>query len=116
MKGKSSARRTLPFWCCLFGVPVCTQILPGVRAEALSGALIAGALLGAVYLIVRPLLRLLSMPVGCLTLGLSNFAIDCALFYLLPRFIPGFYVAGLEWAALGALLISGVCAITNALN
>ena len=48
-----------------------------------------------------------------MTLGLSYFVIDCALILALDALVPGFTVAGLEWAALAALLVDGLCLITG---
>ncbi|MEG0146211.1 MAG: phage holin family protein [Clostridia bacterium] len=106
-------RKGLAFLSCLVTVPLSVKMLDGVTATPLRAAVLAGALLGVAYLLIRPVLRLLTFPVGCLTLGLSGFLIDCALIMALPRFVPGFAVAGFEWAALCALLVNGVCLIAG---
>lgn len=102
-------RRGLGFLCCLLAMPLCAQMLPGITAQPMTSAVAAGTVLGIAYLLLRPVLRLLTFPIGCLTLGLSGFVIDCALILLLDFLVPGFSVAGLEWAALAALLVDGLC-------
>ena len=62
---------------------------------------------------LRPVLRLLSAPLGCLTLGLSGTVIDVALIYLSARLFPAFQVPSLLYACLTALLINGVCAFAT---
>lgn len=106
-------RKWLAFLSCLLALPLCAEMLPGITAHPLSSAVVAGALLGAAYLLLRPVLRLLTLPIGCATLGLSGFAIDMALILLVARYVPGFSVAGLPWAALTALLVNGLTLITG---
>ncbi len=106
-------RKGIGFLCCLLAMPLCAQMLPGIQAQPMSAAVLAGAALGVVYLIIRPILRLLTLPIGCLTLGLFYFVIDCALILALDAWVPGFSVEGLEWAALAALLVDGMCLIAG---
>ena len=106
-------RKWLAFLSCVLAMPLCATMMPGVYAQPLSSAVVAGTLLGILYLLVRPLLRLLTFPIGCLTLGLSGFVLDAGLIFVLHQFVPGFGVAGFEWAALCALLVNGLCLITG---
>ena len=73
--------------------------------------LIVGAALGVAHLILRPLLRLITAPLGCLTFGLSGTVIDVGLIYLSARVLPTFQVPSLIYALLTAILINAVCAI-----
>ncbi len=71
-----------------------------------------GALLGLAQLILRPVLRLLAAPLGCLTLGLSGTVIDVGLIYLCANYTRGLgYAPGLAYALLTALSINFVCAV-----
>ena len=73
--------------------------------------LVVGAALGVAHLILRPLLRLITAPLGCLTFGLSGTVIDVGLIYLSARVLPTFQVPSLIYALLTAILINAVCAI-----
>ena len=75
--------------------------------------LIVGAALGVAHLILRPLLRLITAPLGCLTFGLSGTVIDVALIYLSARVLPTFQVPSLLYALLTAILINGICAFAG---
>ena len=75
--------------------------------------LIVGAALGIAHLILRPVLRLITAPLGCLTFGLSGTAIDVALIYLSARVLPTFQVPSLLYALLTAILINGICAFAG---
>ena len=59
------------FLCCLLAMPTCAYMLEGIQAESLKEAVFAGTLLGVAHLFLRPALRILSAPIGCLTLGCS---------------------------------------------
>jgi hypothetical protein len=70
------SRASVTFWCCVLAGagadeadrrhPVRLDV-PGARRRAA---------LGIVYLLVRPVLRILTLPIGCLTLGLFGFGLD----------------------------------------
>lgn len=107
---------SITFWCCVLAVPTLTKLTDGIKSDSLYLALLAGAALGVVYLVLRPVLRILTLPIGCLTLGLFGFALDAGLIYLMGMYLPGFHVASLEWALLAALFITGVQTIASALN
>ena len=112
----------LVFLCCVLAVPTCgvlvgDLVLPGAWTEAtlslLRPWLTVGVLLGAAHLLVRPILRLLSAPIGCLTLGLFGLVIDVALIYVCAHFVEGFAVSGLLYAVLTAILITPICALVG---
>lgn len=57
------------------------------------------------------MLRLVTMPLGCITLGLFGFAIDVGLLYACDHFIDGFFIDSLLSAVLTALFINALCAL-----
>ena len=116
MRSARLSRRALTFWCCVLAVPTLTRLTDGIRCDSLYLAFAAGAALGVVYLLVRPILRILTLPIGCLTLGLFGYGIDAALIYALGEYLPGFHVASLESALLAAVFLSAVQMIAYAFN
>lgn len=117
-KNPKMGRRSLTFCCCLLSIPSCTQLglISGMHADSIGTALLAGALLGLCYLLIRPIMKLLAMPIGCLTLGLFTFVIDAALVMALPYVVSGFTLDGFLPALLAALLVDGVCLITGGIR
>ena len=101
---KRGARAFYVFICCLLTVPLCVYFIDGIEAESIKATVMAGTLLGAAHVVLRPVLRLLSAPLGCLTMGLSGMVIDVALIYGCDRLLDGFRVDGL----LHMLLILGL--------
>ena len=115
MKKKPGSRRLLIFLCCVLAVPTVGMLMglvpPNVNPEAVKPALLVGALLGVAHLVLRPVLRLVFAPVGCLTLGLFGLVIDVGLIYLSAEFVKGFAVPSFLYALLTALLINAICAV-----
>ena len=118
MKRKKGGRWTIIFLCCTLAVPTVAWIMGYYGAErpspeVLKPALVTGALLGIAHLLLRPLLRVLSAPLGCLTLGLFGMVIDVGLLYGCGYLVKGFEVPGLLYAVLTAMLINAMCAIAG---
>ena len=115
----------LLFLICVLAAPTCgvlmgeltlpAQPLDDLPAliELLRPWLAVGALLGAAHLLLRPVLRLLSAPIGCLTLGLFGLVIDVALIYGCAWLADGFVLSGPLYAVLTALLINAIAAVTG---
>jgi len=81
-------------------------LMPSVRIESFGAALIAAALLGLANTVVRPILIILTLPVTVLTLGLFILVINGAIFLAIAHLVPGFQVAGLGSAIIGAIVYS----------
>jgi len=103
----------ITFLCCIMAMVTCPYLLPGITVSDPVQSVTAGTLLGLAYLIVRPLMRLFTLPIGCLTLGLFNLVIDVALIWGCGYLIEGFEVAGLLDALLASVLINSICAIVG---
>lgn len=115
MKRKSGPKWGLIMACCILAVPTVGQILgyypPEWNLDTLRPALLVGGVLGLSHIALRPILRLLFAPVGCLTLGLFGLVIDVALIYLSAALVQGFTVPSPAYAVITALLINLICAV-----
>jgi putative membrane protein len=87
--------------------------VPGIRLEGPLAALIAGALLGVVNVLVKPLLLLLTLPFTLLTFGLFLFVVNAICLGLTAGLVPGFGIDGFWAALLGAVVVSVVSWILN---
>jgi putative membrane protein len=90
---------------------------PGTTSERLVTLLLVAVIFGLVNAIIRPIVRLISLPLFVITLGLFTFVVN-ALMLLLTAWIGdqfdlAFEVDGFWSALLGALVIS---VVTFALN
>ena len=94
---------------------VAAWLIPGLELTDTVSALMAGALLGFVNALVRPILLLLTLPFTLITLGLFIFVVNAICLGLTAALVPGFSISGF-WAALfGALVVSLVSWILNGL-
>ena len=88
--------------------------VPGVHLGGLVPALLAGVLLGFVNALVRPILLLLTLPFTLLTLGLFIFVVNAICFALTAALVPGFDLSGFGAAFLGALVVTLISWVLNA--
>lgn len=93
------------FCGALFALPLAAWLLPGVYAENGQIVWIAGALLGLIYLILRPLAKLILSPFNCLTFGIVGFLVDVGLVSLAAAWMPGFSIDGFWWTVAVALIV-----------
>ncbi len=89
------------------------NFLPGFHVDEYTTALWAGALLGVLNVTIRPLLKLLALPITLLTLGLFSLIINGFMFSIAAKFIEGFTVDGIWWAVLGAVIVSAIATVGN---
>jgi putative membrane protein len=94
---------------------VAAWFVPGVHVAGPGPALIAGALLGLVNALIRPLLLILTFPFTLLTLGLFIFVVNAICFGLTAALVPGFNLDGFLAAFLGALVVTIVSWLLSAL-
>jgi putative membrane protein len=89
------------------------NFLPGFYVDEYTTALWVGALLGILNVTIRPLLKLLALPITLLTLGLFSLIINGFMFSIAAKFIEGFTVDGFWWAVLGAVIVSLISTVGN---
>ncbi len=103
---------------------VTSLLLPGLDFEGNLGSLIlVGVIFGLVNALIRPIVKLLTLPINILTLGLFTLVINAAMLLLTAAFTSSLTFTGglLEFslenpllnAVLGAILISIVSTILS---
>jgi putative membrane protein len=81
------------------------RTVPGIHVASLGVLLVSGLVLGAVNAFVRPVLVVLTFPITILTLGLFYLVVNGIAFGLAAALVPGFTVASLGSAVVGALVV-----------
>lgn len=81
-------------------------ILPGVEVDNYETALWVAVVVGLLFLLLKPILVILTLPVSILTLGLFLFVINAVLILLADSWIDGFSVSGFWTALLFSILLS----------
>ena len=80
----------------------------GVGVTSFTAALLAAAVLGALNMVVRPILILLTLPVTVITLGLFLFVINALMFWAAASLLGGLDVRGFGAALVGSLIYSAL--------
>lgn len=90
------------------------QLHLGLGITDVPSAFVVVLALTLVNALVRPIVRLLTAPLNCLTLGLFGFVINALMFWLVGRLDLGLKV-GDFWAALfGSVVLSIVSGLLSA--
>jgi putative membrane protein len=88
-----------------------TKFIPGVRLEAKDkltewkSILFIGAILGILNIFLKPILKILTLPISFLTLGLFSFIINLALVEILDILFLELKIEGLKPLFLTSLLV-----------
>jgi putative membrane protein len=81
-------------------------LVPGFKVANLSSALIAVIIIGLLNVTLGFLLKLITLPLGILTLGLFFLVINALILKLASGVVPGFYVNSFGAAFIGAAVLA----------
>jgi len=87
----------------------------GITLKSFYTALIVIIIFGLVNALIGGLLKLLTLPINIITLGLGCLFINGLMFWLTSTIVKGFEVQGFWAAFLGALVLSAVSVVTSKL-
>lgn len=102
-----------------FSISVASYFLPFIYIsgdliwEKLKIAFLAGLILGLLNLLVKPIIKILSLPINILTLGLFNIVINAGILWIVDLIIGGLRVAGFWGYVWGSLIISIISIIAS---
>jgi len=87
------------------GLWVADQLLGGITITGTGALIISALLLGVVNAIIRPIILLLTLPLTVLTLGFFILIVNGISLAIAAWLVPGFQIAGLWSATLGAIIV-----------
>lgn len=90
-----------------------SYLLPQVQVEGWKAALIAGLLLGFLNTFVRPVFRLLALPLTILSLGLFILVVNGFVLEILDWLMGSLEIKSFFWSIVAALLISIITTVIN---
>ena len=106
-------------WLVLaFAVWVAAEVVEGIRWDGWDSILVVAAVLGVLNMYVKPLIKLLTLPLTVITFGLFLLVLN-ALFLVLASWLAGqiqgidFHVDDFLAALLGAVIISIVSMVVG---
>jgi len=80
-----------------------SQYVPGFHVPDFTVALVASVVFGLVNGTVKPVLKLVALPITIMTLGLFSLLINAGMMALAAFLVPGFTISGFTAALLGWL-------------
>ncbi len=96
----------------IFGLWLASQFIPGV---AFTGSwkilLFAGFILGLINFFIKPILKLITLPLRILTLGLFSLIINMAMIWLVDIFFIELIITGLVPLFWTSLIVWGLSTI-----
>jgi putative membrane protein len=94
---------------------IVAYLIPGIEIRGLGTALIAPIVIGLVNATIGFVLKILTLPLTLLTLGLFWLIINALMLQLAAAIVPGFYVSGFWSAFFGAIILSLVSMVLRSL-
>lgn len=91
-------------------------LVPGFKVASLPSALIAVIVIGLLNVTLGFLLKLITLPLGILTLGLFFLVINALILKLASGVVPGFYVTTFGAAFIGAIVLALLHMLFEALS
>ncbi|GLI38011.1 phage holin family protein [Geobacter hydrogenophilus] len=89
------------------------RLVPGISIAGTGNLFVAALVLGFLNAVLRPIISFFTLPITVLTLGLFTLVVNGAVFALAAWIVPGFSIAGIGSAILGALVFSVVSFVLN---
>lgn len=84
------------------------HFVAGIYVTGFYPALIAAIAFGLLNVLVKPIVKLIALPINVMTLGLFGLVINGALLWAVGYFVQGFSVATFTAAVIGALVLAVV--------
>ncbi len=82
------------------------NFLDGVTVISFTDAVIVGVVLGLLNTLVKPIVKLLTLPINLMTLGLFTLVINGALVLVADHLLQGFMVEGFIMAIIFSVLLA----------
>jgi putative membrane protein len=87
------------------GLWLADELLTGIVFDSTRALIVSALLLGVVNAFIRPILLILTQPLTVLTLGFFILIVNGISLALVAALVPGFHLAGLFSATVGAIIV-----------
>ncbi len=94
---------------------IVSLIVPSIKFTSTSGLIIASILISLINSYVKPILKLITLPITLITLGLWLIFLNLFLFWFVDWLVPGFEMHGFWGSLLGILLYAILVAIIESM-
>lgn len=90
----------------ILAVIAAAYFVPGIEVMGILPAVIAGAVLFFIHTIIKPVIKILTLPINILTLGIFALVLNVLFFWFVSGVVSGFSVATFMDALWGSLIVS----------
>ena len=109
-------KRILIHWALsAVAIWIVSQIVPGVIVDGIVAALIAAIVIGFVNATIGIVLKIMTLPLTIMTLGIFWLIINALMIELAANFIPGFFIASFASAFWGSIVLTLVNIVLKSL-
>jgi putative membrane protein len=92
---------------CFVALWVTTFLFPAKTViDSYSSLAAAAVVLGLINSTLRPIMQFLTLPIGCITMGISSFLINVLMVWLSIKIAPGITFTGFWTYAVATVLVS----------
>ena len=84
---------------------IVARVVPGFHVSGIAAALWAAVVIGLVNATLGLFLKVITLPLTILTLGIFWFIINALMLELASAFVPGFHITSFGAAFLGAIVL-----------
>lgn|SRR5574344_132552 len=101
-------------WIIFALVIMGTCYLPGVKVDNFAFAMLVAAILTAINVFIKPIIKFIAIPINIFSFGLFNFIINLGILYLVSFIIPQYNLNNFFSAFLSSIIIAvSYCLIKN---
>ena len=93
-------------WVIFALVIMGTCYLPGIEVENFWYAMLIAAILTIINTFIKPIIKIITLPINFVTLGLFNLVINLAILYLTAYFVPQYTITNLLSGFIASLIIA----------
>ena len=93
-------------WVIFALVIMATCYLPGISVESFGYAMLIAAILTIVNIFIKPIIKIITLPINLLTLGLFNLVINFGILYAIAYFMPQYTMNNLLSGFIASLIIA----------
>ena len=85
-----------------------SYVVPGVHVSGFYNALAAAFVMGVLSITIKPVAKLITLPLSIITLGLFSLLLNALFFWLISVVVKGFTIDGFIPAFVGSIIVSVV--------
>ncbi|MEO8581701.1 MAG: phage holin family protein [Patescibacteria group bacterium] len=94
----------------ILAIALLSFLVPTVRVNDYLSLIIAGIVLSLLQMILRPILKIMFLPINIVTLGLFSWVINVFILWLATQIVPGFAIQptillGIQLGEFGTLVL-----------